>query len=325
MDHPMFGQLCLISGPDSFLRERAITRAIAAASLLAPGASVNQIQASDLTSGSLDQLCSIDLFSTASIACIIDAQSTPAALRPTIETVISQLPDSLALIISHNGERGDATWLKVLTKLADQTDINQALNQRGIETFTRDEVTAAGASIEPGALRILIDAVGNDTRALAAAVAQLVADSDSNRLTLDTVGRYFSGRATVSSFTVVDDIVAGRIGPAIGGFRWAVATGVPRTSITAALASSLRQMGRYLAIAASHRPTADEVGAPAWKIDRIGQSARQWGDIGLADAISAVSQADFDIKGGAGDPDYAIERLIIRLYGIHRRAGRSSR
>src|SRR5205807_6648950 len=97
--------------------------------------------------------------------------------------------------------------------------------------FLREEFKAARRQITEEASRMLLDAVGNDLRELAAAAAQLIADTtedaarDNAPIDETVVARYYSGRAEVSGFTVADLAVDGRTAQALEQLRWALATG----------------------------------------------------------------------------------------------------
>ena len=110
----------------------------------------------------------------------------------------------------------------------------------------------------------LVDAVGHDLRALAAAVAQLHSDSEGGPITVDQVRRYFGGRSEVTSFAVADAALAGRTGVAMEQLRWALATGVAPVLITSALASGVRGLGKLITAgswAARSRPGSRSRGA----------------------------------------------------------------
>ena len=100
--------------------------------------------------------------------------------------------------------------------------------------FVSGEAKRAGSSIDAAAASALVDAVGHDLRALAAAVAQLLSDGEGGPITVDQVRRYFGGRSEVTSFAVADAALAGRTGVAMEQLRWALATGVAPVLITSA-------------------------------------------------------------------------------------------
>jgi DNA polymerase-3 subunit delta len=52
---------------------------------------------------------------------------------------------------------------------------------------------------------------------------------------------------------------------------------------------------------------------PPWKVKRAQSQSRGWNDAGLTAALSAVADANADVKGVAPDPSYALEQAIRRV------------
>ena len=52
-----------------------------------------------------------------------------------------------------------------------------------------------------------------------------------------------------------------------------------------------------------------------WQVNRAVQDLRRWSPEGLATAISAVAQADAEVKGEGRDPQFAVERAVLRVAG----------
>lgn len=133
-------------------------------------------------------------------------------------------------------------------------------------------------------------------------MSQLVADIEG---TIDeaVVGRYYTGRAEASSFTVADRAVEGRAAEALEALRWSLSTGVAPVLITSALAQGVRAIGK-LSSARGGRPAdlARELGMPPWKIDRVRQQMRGWTPDGVAVALRAVAEADAGVKGAGTTP-----------------------
>lgn len=184
------------------------------------------------------------------------------------------------------------------------------------------EFRATGRSATPEACQSLVDAIGSDLRELASAVSQLVADVEG---TIDeaVVGRYYTGRAEASSFTVADRAVEGRAAEALEALRWSLATGVAPVLITSALAQGVRAIGK-LSSARGGRPAdlARELGMPPWKIDRVRQQMRGWTPDGVSVALRAVAEADAGVKGGGDDPEYALEKAVVAIARAARSRGR---
>jgi len=314
----MYGRLTLITGPEQFLAEREVSRCVARAQTEIPGAAVTTAAGSDLVPALLDQMSGTDLFSPAAIACVTGAEKTPKDVEPELVRLADRTPENVALIISHAGGNQGRSLLNKLTAAAATVIECPVFKPYQLAAFVGQEVRAAGKTIAKDAAQGLVDSVGLDTRSLAAAVSQLVADTDTDVISLSVVNQYFAGRATITAYAVSDDALAGRVGEAIYKLRWALSTGVAHVLVTSALAASLRQIGTYLAISRQRQPTAAEVGVPPWKMKDLPALANAWSERSVAGAIRAVSQADAQIKGAAQDADFALERLIIRLASLRR-------
>ena len=181
--------------------------------------------------------------------------------------------------------------------------------------FVSREVRRLGGSADSEAPALLVEAVGHDLRALAAAVSQLLADSETASITASQVRRYFGGRAEVTSFAVADATLAGRTGVAMEQLRWALSTGVAPVLVTSAFASGVRGLGRLIGAPAGLREgdLAREVGVPPWKLKSMRSQARGWDQRGLANALQAVAVADAQVKGAAGDAEFALEQLVLAV------------
>jgi DNA polymerase-3 subunit delta len=314
----MYGHLTLITGPEQFLAEREVARVVAAARVKRPDAATTTAVAADLTPALLDQMAGTDLFSSATIACITGAEKTPKDVEPLLTRLLGEIPDSLALIVSHAGGNQGKALLDKLTRAAATTVDCPVIKPGNLAAFVTREVKTGGKTIKPDAAQTLVDAVGQDTRSLAAAVTQLLADTDADTISTAVVSRYFAGRATITAYSVADDAVAGRVGDAIMKLRWALATGVSPVYVVSTLAGSLRQIGLYLSISRRHQPSAAELDVPPWKVKQVAAAASGWAERTAGTAIRALAQTDAQVKGASGDPGFALERLIIRLASLRR-------
>jgi len=52
---------------------------------------------------------------------------------------------------------------------------------------------------------------------------------------------------------------------------------------------------------------------PEWKVREVRETAQHWTETGLVRAIRAVAEADYAVKGGEADADYALERMLITV------------
>ena len=162
-------------------------------------------------------------------------------------------------------------------------------------------------------MRALLEAAGKDTSELAAACRQLV-DDTRGIVDENTVGTYHGGKVEATGFRVADATVAGNAPEALRLLRHAFASGVDPVPIVAVLASQLRQVAK-VASAGSGRSAdlAKQLGMPPWQVDKARTASRGWDGVRLGRAIQAVAAADFAVKGGGRDPQYAVEHVVLEI------------
>jgi DNA polymerase-3 subunit delta len=310
-----FGRVVLVSGPETLLADRAVDGLLAQIRAAAPEAELSEIEGSRLDAGKLTEVTSPSLFADRRAAVITDLASLPVELYPDITALAATPVADLAVVLVHGGgPKGKGLLDKLKTAGVEVIDC-PPVKAWELPQFVSAEAKQLGTSIEPGAAQVLVDAVGNDLRALAAAVRQLAADSEGGPLTADQVRRYFAGRSEVTSFAVADAALAGRTGLAMEQLRWALATGVAPVLVTSALAAGVRGLGKLITAGGGLREAdlAREVGVPPWKLKTMRAQARGWDAAGLAQALKAVAAADADIKGAADDAAYALEQMVLTV------------
>lgn len=316
----VFGRLVLISGPEALFADRAVEGLCHQLRSEAPDVEVSEIEAARLDSGKLAEITSPSLFSSRRAAVITGLEElTPELEVDLVNLAAEQLPD-LAVITVHRGAPKGKALLEKLKSAGAEVIECAAVKPWELPQFVSAEAKRAGSSIDAAAASALVDAVGHDLRALAAAVAQLLSDGEGGPITVDQVRRYFGGRSEVTSFAVADAALAGRTGVAMEQLRWALATGVAPVLITSALASGVRGLGKLITAGSGQREAdlAREVGVPPWKLKSMRSQARGWDQAGLATALKVVAVADADVKGAADDAAYALERAVLGVSRLRR-------
>lgn len=307
--------LTLIVGQEELLLDRAVAQTVAAARADDPDTDVRDLAPGTLQPGMLSELTSPSLFSERKVIVVRAAQDVGADVVKELKAYIEDpAPDVLLLLVHAGGVKGKA--LLEAGKKAGAREVACAKLTKPAEklAFVRAEFRSAGRSASEDACRALLDAVGGDLRELASAASQLAADTEG---TIDetVVARYYTGRAESTGFQVADLAVTGRTADALGQLRWALAVGEKPTGIVFALASGVRAIGRVATADRSLRPgdLARELGMPPWKIDRVRQQMRGWTGDGVATALRAIADADAAVKGGSGDPAYALEQCVVAV------------
>jgi DNA polymerase III subunit delta len=308
----------LVSGPEEFLAERAVARIVARARELDPQVEVRRLDGPDLEPGVLDELTSPSLFGESTLLVVDRAHELVAEQATELARLVRFPVDDVRLVLVHSGQANRAKALLDACRDAHVAQIAAPKVGKVSERvdFVKGEARAAGRRMADDAARTLVDAVGSDLRELAAATSQLVADTE-GAITSDVVTTYYAGRAEVSSFQVADLAVEGRTSDALGQLRHALGAGVPPVLVTSALASALRSIGRLASAPRGARAAdlARDLGMPPWKVDVVRRQVKGWSADGLADAVAAVAEADASVKGayGAGDPGYALEKVVVQI------------
>ena len=316
----VFGRLILIRGPESLFADRAVEALCHQMRSEAPDVEVSEIEAGRLDSGKLAEITGPSLFSSHSAAVITELEDLAPELDvDLVNLAAEQLPDLVVITVHRGGPKGKGLLEKLKSAGVEVIEC-AAVKPWELPQFVSAEAKRAGSSIDAAAASALVDAVGHDLRALAAAVAQLLSDGEGGPITIDQVRRYFGGRSEVTSFAVADAALAGRTGVAMEQLRWALATGVAPVLITSALASGVRGLGKLITAGSGQRESdlAREVGVPPWKLKSMRSQARGWDQAGLATALKVVAVADADVKGAADDAAYALERAVLGVSRLRR-------
>jgi DNA polymerase III subunit delta len=311
---PAPAPLRLVVGEEELLVERAIEQVVAEVRAGDPGAEVRRVRASELTPADLAGSLSPSLFAEGRVLVLLAAHEAGKELTAAIVEQSADPADGIVLVVVHAGGARNKGLLDALRKAgAVVTTCNKITRMDERSDFVRAEVRRVGGKITGDAIGALLEAVGSDLRELASATSQLVADT-AGAVDERAVRRYHRGRAEVSGFAVADKVVAGDRAGALEALRWAQLLGVPSVLVADALADALRTLAK-VGSAGRGDPNrlAGTLGMPPWKIRKAQQQVRSWGPEALAEAFAAAAEVNADVKGAAADPDYALERAVLRI------------
>ncbi len=306
----------VVVGDEELLVERAMARLVAAAARTAADeADVHELSAASLTPGQLASLVSPSLFGGGRVAVIRSIDDAGKDIAAELASYASTPAEDTTLVLTHAGGAKGKGLLDSLTQSGATVVRCPKITRFGDRMeFVRREFREAGRSATEGGVRALIDAVGHDLRDLAAACGQLAADT-TGVVEESVVATYYRGRAEATGFSVADQAIEGRLGPALEQLRWALAVGVSPVLITSALAQGMRSLAKVGGAprGRSGAALAAELGLPSWKVDRVRQQLRGWSPSGVARALQAVADTDAEVKGGGTNPAYALERAVTNI------------
>ena len=309
------GRVVLVSGPETLLAERAVDDLIGRFRAAAPEGELSEVDAATLDPGRLVEVTGPSLFAERRAVVIGDIATLPADLLEPVARLAADPDPDLAVVLVHSGGARPKALLDRLAKARVELVGCAPIKAWDLPQFVVREAQRAGGSIEPSAPPMLVDAVGHELRPLAGAIAQLVADAEDRRVSGAQIRRYFAGRAEVTSFAVADAALLRKTGQALEQLRWATATGVAPVLVTSALASGLRSLAKFVTAPGGLREAdlAREVGVPPWKLKSLRVQARGWDGPSLAVALKTVAAADADVKGAAGDAEFALEQAVLAI------------
>jgi DNA polymerase-3 subunit delta len=308
------GALRLVIGEEELLLARGVAAAIAAARATDPDAAVEELTAADATASDLMAAVSPSLFGGVRVVVVHAAQDAKKELANALLEYAAAPDPEVVLVVTHvGGAKGRALADGLRDAGAAITSAAKITKPRERVEFVRAEVQRAGGRCPENAAEALIGAVGNDLRDLAAAAAQLVADTG-GKIDVATVARYYRGRAEVSGYTVSDAAIIGDVPAALESLRWALQVGVDPVPIADALADGVRSVARVAGAGRGNSyQLASSLGMPPWKVERAQRQSRGWSSEGLAEAMRIAAECNAEVKGGSDDRGYALERAVFRL------------
>ncbi|HLR28123.1 MAG TPA: DNA polymerase III subunit delta [Ruania sp.] len=313
----------LVRGAEPLLADRTLQRIADLAREHAGGSEAIEqtvLEAATYEKGTLEVLASPSLFGEHRHVVVQGAEgASDAFIEDALQFVAeagSQVGDVTLVVRHEKGTRGKKLLDAIAKSGYPVVACEPIKSDRDKAGFVRGEFDAAGRRAVPAAVQALVEALGSDLRELASGCSQLIADT-TGTITADLVDRYYGGRVEATGFRVADAAAAGRTTEAVTMLRHALEVGVDPVPLVAVLAMKLRSLAKVSA--SGGRADPGRLGMAPWQIDRARQELRGWTPEGLAGAITAVADADAQVKGESRDPRYAVERAVLRVCAAHGR------
>jgi len=310
-DEPIYAPLILVKGPQEYFRELAVAGAKGKAQVELGDAEVVELNASGYQNGQLLEATTPSLFGGPKIVIVSGVEASAAMDNDLLEYVKEPAPDTCLIVVHAGGVRGKKVLDTLTGAGAVVLECEDLKKDAQRADFVHQLLRAEKRKATPEAVSALSAAVGSDIRELAAATRQLMTDIP-GEITAAAVNEYHSGRIQVTAFQIADMAVAGDTASAISLLRQALATGLKGPELTGALALKLRQLAKVAAVH-NNIATASDIGMQDWQIRNMNRDLRNWRPERLATAISAVAQADHEVKGGAASSPYALEKMILKV------------
>jgi len=311
--------LHLVLGDDEFLTERATAGVVAAVdSAVGPAGErpvTSRLGGAEVTSSQLLELLSPSLFGEARIVVVTGAAELGKDAQAVVLDAAADLPEDTVLVVQHTGGGRAKALVPALRQAgAEEHPAAKITRHTDVVAFVRAEFRSLDQRVSPEACAALVEAVGTDLRQLASACGQLVADTG-GRVDVEAVRRYHSGVVGVSGFTVAERAVVGDVAGAVEALQWALQTGVPHVVLADALADAVHSI---VLVGARRGASPGEQGMPPWKVKKVAAQTRHWDADTLGRALVSAARLNGEVKGGAEDPSYALERAVREVGGLAR-------
>jgi len=306
--------LYLILGSETALADRALAKLNA--QLKEEKCEITTLFASDTIAGDISDALAPSLFSERRALIIRDLQDLPEDNRPEIIRYLPQPDLSTTLVFVHKGGVKGKALLDAIKKVKPEIISCEPLKKEvEKEEFVKSLFLDLARKATPGAVAALVGALGNDLRELQGAVTQISTDAPLGVIDEAMVDKYHQGRVETTGFDVADATLAGNLSAALISLRSALQTGTDPVMITSAIASSLRALAK---VSGTNRnlksfELAGALGMAPWQIDKARRQLNRWNPSQIADAVTAIAQADAEVKGAASDPIYALEKAVTRI------------
>lgn len=304
----------LILGAESALADRALSKLIA--QLKEESAEINTLFAGEISVGEISDALSPSLFSDRRALIIRDLQDLDEDAKVEITRYIENTDPTLTLILVHKGGVKGKALLESIKKTKPELISCEPLKKESDkEEFVKNLFLDLGRKASPAAISALVNAAGTDLRELSAAVSQLATDTPAGVIELSHVDRYHQGRIETTGFDVADQVMTGDVAQSLITLRHAITTGTDPVMIISAIASSLRGIAKVSGVNRGQKSfeLAGELGMAPWQIDKARRQLNGWNASTLSNAVAAIAKCDAQVKGGASDPIYALERAIITI------------
>jgi DNA polymerase-3 subunit delta len=207
-----------------------------------------------------------------------------------LESFITDPPPHATVVFVAGGLDRRRRPVKLLLERATWVDCGTIEDAADAERWAKTRAAREGVTLDPGAVRVLVERGGNDLVRL--------------RSALERVMLYALGQPTITADDVKQVVAPAPDAQEEFGIANAVQNGNAATA--------LRQLAAALEAGA----------APYFLMGQLRWAAEKTPASRLRDAVDAVFRTDLALKSSGGDPRILLERLVVELAGMAGSGGR---
>lgn len=304
----------LVTGPEHLFADRAWQQVRGQLKQIDPGVEIHEFEAAHYEPGSLLTLASPSLFGEPRLIRVSGVEKANDAFITEAKAYLQHPDPDTTLFLRHGGGVRGKALLDAIRKGDGQgiEIVCPEVKAGDIPALIRDEFRRLGVPIDQRAIGGLSQAFTDNVEELVATCQQLAATSPDG-VTLSQVEVLTGGRVETSAFAVADAAIAGDAAAALLALRQAFDTGVAPIPLLGAINYKVKAMARVYGLHGSSGEIAKQIGMSPWQVGNTLKDLRAWKEEGLARVMVSAAETDLKLKGGARNPEFALEQYVLLI------------
>ncbi|MDR3116588.1 MAG: hypothetical protein LBT91_01965 [Bifidobacteriaceae bacterium] len=275
---------------------------------------LEKLDADGLDSSVFENAVSASLFSASSFVYLKNLQEASAQLTDSISKIVEQDLDGV-IIFQHSGVRKGTKLLNLIKANSSLVLEGKAIkNSRDRLSLIKNIFLAGQTSISADAIRVLLEAFGEDVDELDAASRQLINDfADKKEITVQDINSYFDGRKQIRIFEISDAVGSGETAKALDLYHNGIFVGIEPIAVIAVIAMQLRKIAKVQAIVSKKLNPADLKMTP-WQVGSAKKYLPLWNTKNLSLSFYKLASVEQTVKTNSKiDKNYLVEQLIVDI------------
>jgi DNA polymerase III subunit delta len=251
-------------------------------------------------------------FLTSSRLVIVEGLSRNKKVSEQADKLISRVPDTTVAAFYETEVDQRSTYFKTMLRLAKPVKFDFLSGSRLSEWVKAEAEETRGGSIEPAAVRLLIEICGDDQWRLEQEIAKLV--NFNRRVTAESVKQMVEAGHDKTIFDLVEAMTAGNAKQALVVYRRLISDRMNELYILTMITWQLRNL--LLAKTAgpvTARELAKLAGMSPYVAGKALDKRKDFEEEVLRKAFLKAVETDYLVKAGEGEAEQLVESLIFKI------------
>lgn len=243
---------------------------------------------------------------------IVEGLALNKAMGDKVASIMAGVPKTTVAVFVDSQVDQRTGVFKALAK-ADKAVKFEALSGPRLQNWAKAEIEGLGGTVEPAALRELVEAAGEDQWRLAGEINKLV--NFDPKVTAETVRALVTPSVEQSIFDLVEAMTAGRVEVALAGYLRLLERKESEIYILTMVLWQLRNLllAKSAPGAMSPPELAKAAGMSPYVAGKMIAAQGSMSEEGLKRAYAEAADCEYSIKSGAVKAEVGVEQLIYRV------------